>query len=313
MNAAVMLCLVLLAMFALSMLVLSGLVGLAWRAGLKRTLTSSADLLTLRLLPAAGGLLIVLTVVLPAFLTQEPHHQREAVGPWLFALAALSLLAVGLGVWRAWRACAAARALLRHCGPARRWLVENGRRVKVVGVPEPIVAVIGGWGFQIVAAECVISACSTDELQQVIAHEAAHAAARDNLKQLMLVASPDVLCWTRIGAALTQRWRAAAELEADQRATANDPRRRLALAAALIKVARARTSERAHLALSMPVASEDVAGRVRQLLAPPTFTSPPRAARASTLASCALLLPVAALPLYPLVHEVIEALVRLGL
>jgi Peptidase family M48 len=314
MNATAMLCLVLLGMFALSMLVLSGLVALAWRAGLKRRLTTPAELLTLRLLPAAGGLLIVLTVVLPAFLSQEPRLQREAVGPWLFILAALSLLAMAHGTWRAWRACAAARELLRRCGPARGWLVENGQTVKVVGVAEPIVAVVGGWGSEIVAAECVVSACSTDELQQVIAHEAAHASARDNFKQLMLVASPDVLSWTRIGAALTQRWRAAAELEADQRATANDPRRRLALAAALIKVARARGAcDRAHLALSMPVAADDVAGRVRQLLAPPTATVPSRAASAPTLASCALLLPVAALPLYPLVHELIEALVRLGL
>jgi Zn-dependent protease with chaperone function len=314
MNAAVMLGLVLLAMFALSTLVLSGLVALAWQAGLKRTLTASGDLLALRLLPAAGGLLIMLTVVLPAFLSQEPHQQREAVGPWLFVLAALSLVAVGDGVWRAWRACVATRALLRQCGPARRWLIENGQTVKVVGAAEPIIALFGTWGSQIVAAECVVCACSTDELQQVIAHEAAHASARDNLKQLMLLASPDVLAWTRIGAALTRRWRAAAELEADQRATENDPRRRLALAAALIKVARAvGACDSAHLTLSMSIASDDVEGRVRRLLAPPNSTSPSSITSATTLASCALLLPVAALPLYPLVHEFIEALVRLGL
>jgi Zn-dependent protease with chaperone function len=314
MNAALMLGLVLLAMFGLSTLVLSGLVAFAWRAGLRYTVAASADLLTLRLLPAAGGLLIVLTVVLPAFLSHEPHQRREVAGPWLLSLAALSLLAVGHGVWRGWRACAAARSLLRNCGPARRWIVANGQEVKVVGRAEPIVAVIGGWRPQIVAAECVVSACSTDELQQVIAHEAAHVSARDHLKQLMLIVSPDVLAWTRVGAALSQQWRAAAELEADQRATDNDPCRRLALAAALIKVARALgAAERACGALSMPVASDDVEGRVRQLLAPPASSSSPRATRARTLVLCALVLPVTAVPLYRLVHALIEALVQLGL
>jgi hypothetical protein len=116
-----------------------------------------------------------------------------------------------------------------------------------------------------------------------------------------------------------QRWRAAAELEADQRATGNDPRRRLALAAALIKVARALgTAERADPALSMLIASDDVAARVRHLLAPPQAL-PTRGARLKTvacctfMACCTLLTPLAAMPHYPVVHELIEALVRLGL
>jgi Zn-dependent protease with chaperone function len=312
-SPALMLCLVLLAMFGLITLTLSALVALAWRAGLKQRRCASADLLTLRLLPAAGGVLIVLTVVLPAFLSQEPHQVRETAGPLLLLLGAWSSLAVGHGIWRGWHACAAARALLRHCGPAQRWVVAAGQRVQIVDVPKPLVAVIGGWRPRVVAAECVIGACSPEEFQQVMAHEAAHVSARDNLKQLLLIASPDVLAWTPLGAVLTRRWRAAAEIEADQRATQNDSRRRLALAAALIKVARALGSGESSLPLlSLPVASDDVEGRVRQLLAPPE-SSLQRAASARALTACALLVPVAALPLYPWVHELIEALVRLGL
>jgi hypothetical protein len=313
MNPAVMLCLVILGTYGLTALVLSGLVVLAWNAGLKQKAAGSTELLTLRLLPAAGGLLVVLTVVLPAFLSQEPHQQREAAGPVLVALAALSFLTLALGGRRGWQACSTARSLLRNCGPARRWIVNDGQKVKVVNVPEPLVAVVGGWRPQIVAAECVISACSEEEFQQVIAHEAAHVSARDNLKQLLLIASPDVLGWTRVAADLTQRWRAAAELEADQRAAGNDPRKRVALAAALIKVARALGAvERARPLLSMPVASDDVEARVRKLLAPPNF-HPPGVLSAKAVVSCALLVPLAALPLYPCVHELVEALVRLGL
>jgi Zn-dependent protease with chaperone function len=308
-----MLCLVLLAMFALITLTLSALVALAWCAGLKHRLAASADLLALRLLPAAGAVLLVLTVVLPAFLSQEPHQVRETAGPMLVVLGALSFVALAHGIWRGWQACAAARALLRHCGPPRRWLVAGGQKVHVVDVPEPLVAVIGGWRPRIVAAECVIGACSPEEFQQVMAHEAAHVSARDNLKQLLLIASPDLLAWTPVGAVLAQRWRAAAEIEADQRATQNDSRRRLALAAALIKVARALGAREGGLpVLSLPVASDDVGGRVRQLLAPPDASSQ-RAASARAVIACALLTPVAALPLYPWVHELIETLVRLGL
>jgi hypothetical protein len=313
MNPAVMLCLVLLGLYGSTTLLLSGLVALSWNAGLKHRGAGANDLLTLRLLPAAGGLLIVLSVVLPAFLTQEPHHQREAVGPWLVFLATLSFLTLGLGIRRGWHACRAARSLLRSCGPARGWVVANGQEVKVVDVREPIVAVIGGWRPQIVAAECVISACSAEEFQQVISHEAAHVSAWDNLKQLLLIASPDVLGWTRAGTDLAQRWREAAELEADQRATQNDARKRVALAAALIKVARAVCAlRRVRPVLSISVASDDVEARVRQLLAPPA-PLPPRAPSAKILVWCALLLPVAACPLYPWVHELIESLVRLGL
>jgi hypothetical protein len=312
MSPVVMLALVLLGTYGLTTLLLSGLVVLAWSAGLKQTAASSTNLLVLRLSPSAGGLLVVLAVVLPAFLSQEPHQQHEAAGPLLMFLAGLTFLTLSLGIWRGWHACRTTRSVLRNFGPARGWVVTNGQEIKVVDLPQPLVAVFGEWCPQIVAAECVISACSEEEFRQVIAHERAHVSARDNLKQLLLIATPDVLDWTRLGADLTQRWRAAAEFEADQRATANDPRKRLALAAALIKVARALgDAQRPCPMLSMPVVSDDVEARIRRLMAPPTF--PPGAMSAKVLMSCALLIPLVAPPIYPWVHEFVEALVRLGL
>jgi hypothetical protein len=313
MNPAVMLCLVLLATFGLSTLLLSGLVALAWRAGLQPRLIATTDLLTLRLLPTVASVLLVLTVVLPAFLSQEPHHQREAAGPLLLTLAAFSLVALGHGLWRARQACVDAEVLLRACGPVKRRLLDSGLEIEVVDVAEPIVAVIGSWHPRVIAAECVVSACSPAEFQQVIAHEAAHLFARDNLKQLLLLASPDALAWTPLGTELIERWRGAAELDADQRASGSDPSKRLALASALIKVARA--FGRGHVvrpALSMPIVADDVEGRVRQLLAPPT-SLPRTRTGAITVGLWLLLLPTAALPLYHWVHEFIEALVGAGL
>jgi len=305
-----MLCLVLLAVFGLTTLLLSSLVALSWRAGLNRILSTTGDLLTLRLLPVAGGFLIVLGVILPAFLRYEPHQAHETVGPLIPVLALLALVTLGHGFWRGWCACVAARTLRKNCGPVKRGMVANGQEVQVVDVSDPIVAVIGGWNSRVIAAECVISACSQEEFQQVLAHEAAHVAARDNLKQLVLVATPDVLAWTSLGATLAQRWRIAAEFEADQRATGDDSCRRVALAAALIKVARLLgTVERTRPALSMSVASDDVEGRVRQLLAPP---SPLPTRILKYVWACAPLALLVALPLYASVHELIEALVRFG-
>jgi len=312
MSSALKLGIVLLAAYGLAALLLAGLVAIAWHGGLKRARTVSADLLALRLVPVAGALLLAMTVVLPAFLSYEPHHDREAVGPLLMILAAFALLTLGHGICRGWGAWTAARSLLQVCGPARRCFVEDEHRVHVVDVPEPFIGVVGAWHPRVVAAECVISACSPAEFRQVLAHEAAHLSARDNLKLLLLLACPDALAWTPLNRALLERWRTEAEFAADRRATGNDPQKRVALASALIKVARLfDTNHCARHPLTMPVALDDVEGRVRQLLAPPHAATSATIGR--VLLSLGLIMPVAALPLYALVHELIETLVTFGL
>jgi Zn-dependent protease with chaperone function len=311
MNSAVLLGLVLLASFGLVSLVLSGLLTLAWRAGLERIGAASLDLLGLRLLPAAGALLVALAVVLPAFLAYEPHRERETAGPLLIGLAAFAGVCLAHGIWRGWRACRAARALLRRCGLHAQRGVGPASLVHVVDVPEPLIAVIGAWRPRVVAAESVRAACDPAEFAEVLAHEAAHLAAWDNLKLLLLVAAPDVLAWTALGGSLAARWRAAAEREADQRATGDNRERRLALASALIKVARLlKSADAARPALGMPVATDDVPGRVRGLLGPPARPVPARILVA--LAGCAFLIPLLALPRYALLHELLEQLVRFG-
>jgi bla regulator protein blaR1 len=309
-NPPVLRVLVLLATFGLVSLLLSGLLALAWRAGLGRVSATSLDLLALRLLPSAGALLIALTVVLPAFLGFEPRREQEAAGPVLIALAALAIATLAGGVWRGWRAARAARTLLHRCRPEP-LAGPQGTPVHVLESSEPLVAVIGAWRPRIVATKAVRAACSGEEFGAVLAHEAAHLAARDNLKLLLLTAAPDALALTPFAAALAERWRAAAEYAADQRATRGNPERRLALASALIKVARLVQSRAApQRALGMPVAMDDVQGRVRALLDPPAC--PLRARILAALAAGGLLVPLLAPPRYALLHELIEQLVGLG-
>jgi len=310
MSSGVLLALVLLAAFAVFNLVLSAVSALWWRAAASRV-RASRDFLALRLLPAAGALLLALTVVLPAFLAYEPHDEREAAGPLLWALAVSALICIDQGVRRAIRACRAARALLARCPNGVAYEAGPGQRVQLLDAFEPLVAVVGAWRPRIVASPSVREACSPEEFSAVLAHEAAHLAARDNMKLLLLLATPDVLAWTPFAAQLTSRWRVAAEHEADQRAAGSDPERRLVLASALIKVARlVKGYEAARPALGMPVAADDVADRVRGLLAPPVRRG--RSLILFALAGCAVLVPMLAMPRYALLHELIEQLVGLG-
>lgn len=310
MTPGLLLVLVLLAAFALAGLALAALLAVAWHVGLRRAALTSLDLVGLRLLPAAGALLIVLAVVLPAFLSFEPEREQETAGPWLIVLAAFAAACLGAGLWRAWRALRAARSLLSdyrlHSHGA-----GQGAPVHIVAASEPLVAVVGAWRPCVVATDSVQAACDGEEFRAVLAHEAAHVTAHDNLKLLLLIAAPDALSLTPLAASLTERWRAAAESEADARATGTDAGRRLALASALIKLARLiNRREAPRPALGMSVAGDDVPARVRALLEPPARPVPPRLLAA--LATCALLIPLLALPRYALLHELIELLVGLG-
>jgi Zn-dependent protease with chaperone function len=310
-SFAAMLWLVLVAVYALTSLLLSILVAAIWRVGLGRMRATSSDFLALRLLPTAGAALLTFTVVLPAFLSYEPAHELEAVGPFLVALAVLAVVTAAAGVLRGWRAVVAGRILMRSCGRPGYWSTADGQNVDLFDIPEPIVAVVGGWRPRIIAAKRVLGACSPEEFHEIVAHEAAHVSARDNLKLLLFVISPDVLAWLPCGATLAAHWRAAAEFEADEHAAGSDPRKRVALASALIKVARLATGTRSALpALSMSVALDDVEGRVRQLLSPSRKLA--RATAVKALMACSLLVPVLAVPLYGLVHLFIEGLVALG-
>jgi hypothetical protein len=270
---------------------------------------SAGQLLTLRLLPGFGALVLVAAVILPAFLTYEPRVRSETGGPLLWGLAGLSLVMVGDALRRALSARRATRALLGRCGAARRHILRGGRSVEIVELAEPLVAVIGAWRGRIIAARRVVSECGAEEFEQIVAHECAHLTSRDNLKYLLLIVSPDFLAWLPSGAALARRWRICAECEADQRAAGSDPYKRLALASALIRVARLRSGPLAAVP-AMSGAADEVESRVRRLLAPAAAGR--RAVSAVWLLAGALLITLTALPAHRAIYGLVELLVGLG-
>jgi hypothetical protein len=311
MSVAVSLPLVLLASYGLISLILSLAVALAWRPRLSPAITCADEILTVRLLPAALALLIDATVVAPSFLLYEPVDADERCGPVLAGLSVLALVTIIDGARRAWLGRARARTLLRDFKPLKDLSVPAGHRIDVIDTPGPLVAVVGELRPRIVAAKQVVRVCSQEELHQIVAHEAAHIYARDNLKLLLLVASPDPLAWLPTGADLQERWQEAAELEADERASGPDPHKRVALASALIKVARLSIGTgrwRPARRVSEPRGTLD--SRIRRLLAPPPAAMVNTSIRRAAV--CALTLPVVAVPLHAFVHHIIEMLVAFG-
>ncbi len=91
---------------------------------------------------------------------------------------------------------------------------------------------------RVFVASPVIEAFTSDEMDVSLAHEVAHHDARDNLKRMLVACSPDLLGIWPSGRALERRWRAAVEFAADDGAVGGDESRAVALASALIKVAR---------------------------------------------------------------------------
>lgn len=302
--------LVLLAFLGLANVLLSAAVMVCWRAmRFSRVKCGANALLLLRLLPNIGSLLIVFGVVLPGFIAYEPKGGTESVGLLLWTLAMLSLVPVADGLRRAFRAAKATRALLVHCGLAGN---RNARQnIEIVELADPIVAVVGSIRPRMVASRCAVSDCTEIEFRQVVSHERAHLERRDNLRLLALIISPDILAWTATGRELAERWRLASEFEADERATGADRAKRVALAAALIKVARlAIGADRIRTTLSMPVALDDIDARVRALLSGPQ--EPQRDATGRWLAATAVLAAVAATAAVHPVHRLVELLVALG-
>jgi Zn-dependent protease with chaperone function len=121
-----------------------------------------------------------------------------------------------------------------------------------------------------VIARSVLQACTPQELEAVLAHEKGHIDRRDNLRRLLMYAAPDAVAWLPGSAHLASAWRRALEEAADDEAAAVGEEGRLALAAALVKIARLAAGMPSQRL--MPVSTfhcgDSIDTRVRRLLEP---------------------------------------------
>ncbi len=254
-------------------------------------------LLLLRWIPAAMGLFAVGALCVPSYLRFEPGDTDEEIG-----LACLIGAGLALAIW-----IGALVQGLRQVLRSRRCIrnFESGGR--------PLVALAGILRTRLLISPAVVDALPGEQLDAALCHERAHEAAHDNLKRFLLAFTPGLLPGINGLAAVERQWARFTEWAADDDAVAGDADRALALASALVRVARLGSA-------SVPLASslldgDDLSERVGRLLYP-AVPEPARrsgsvlAAGAATAGIAAL----AGLALRPATlesaHELLEHLVR---
>jgi len=216
-------------------------------------------LLALRLLPAAGGVFMVVAVCLPSYLWLEPEAPTERVSFGCLAAAVLGIAMWSFSIARGWRAAASSRRFVQRCGKA------------IVDGPTPLLAIAGIVRPHLMISRAVVRALREEELAVALRHERAHWTAHDNLKRLCMLLTPGILPFPGSSRTLERGWRQFAEWAADDRAVAGSARRACALAAALVRVARMAADAQALLAPCLLGDADQLAARVDRLLraAPP--------------------------------------------
>jgi Zn-dependent protease with chaperone function len=272
-------------------------------------------LLVLVFLPSSAGLLCALGLVLPAWLLFEPRSTAETLGPVLRFLAVAGIALVTARATNALSGVLRTRKLLRVFEREGRAL--PGLALPAVRAPHlfPVAALSGLWRPRLFFADRVLEALDGEELEAVVGHELAHREANDNLKRLLLNASPDPLAFLGAGQRLRASFLEAAEAVADRRACARvEP---LVLARALLKVAALLPPGKTlDLAMASLHREGGLAARVRALVGAHEGRSPlslpvgagARPTRAALFLAGGLL---ALGLLLPAVHRALEAIVKL--
>jgi Zn-dependent protease with chaperone function len=274
-------------------------------------------LLLLKLAPGLIAIFFTCVVFLPAHWRFEPEGVEESPGYTLFALASLGAAALALAGRRAIRAARLTHRLERGwheraSGPR----AFVGGRLPVYCLPDdaPVISLAGLLRPRVFVARPIAEALTSDEMDVSLAHELAHHDSRDNLKRVLVACSTDLLAVWPSGRALERRWRASVEFAADARAVGGSPKRAVALASALLRVARLAPAAGVPAVGSAFYDGTLLSARIDRLLAPSLDGRPPhRVAPAWSMSLGSMTLLAAALAgrgVWLGVHLATEGLVR---
>jgi hypothetical protein len=267
-----------------------------------RPVNGARFLLLVRLLPPVLAFVGTLALCVPSYLRFEQDASEDiGITCTLLALCGFAML------------CASVARLV--------WGLRMSAAIKEDGFQvascAPIFALVGFLRPQVIVSKPIRKLLSDAQMDAAMRHESAHLSAGDNLKRLALLAAPRPLFLRACFRNLEEHWMRLAEWAADDAAIAGEPSRALALAEALVSVARISSNRAATLvASSLVVCNEDLERRVQRLLAVRVISS----SRTSLLQRMAL--PAAALAsvgllvlleqqqtsLLALVHSVMESL-----
>jgi Peptidase family M48 len=289
---------------------------MARNLGQQKTPGAAALWLGLRVFASAAASVFVVAFFLPSYWMFEPQHVNEPLAKLLMLSALITCVSVAVGVVRgvsAWRSAARrTRAWMRNARPIS--LPGTTLPAFEADVDTPVLALVGIVRSRLLVTRGLIAALSPDELAAAVAHEVDHARSRDNLARLVMGSLPDVLPTTSSIRTIEHRWVIASEHRADRAVAAHDPRARLELASALVKIARLMPPVPSIFEpISAMIGDGDVASRVRRLLDDRAAAVPPRPVRRSgwLIALVAAVVLVAAYgPLLECVHDTTEVLVE---
>ncbi|HEX5068793.1 MAG TPA: M56 family metallopeptidase [Vicinamibacterales bacterium] len=230
---------------------------------------NARHLTILRLIPA-GAALAAGALVVVSFLNFEPRGD-ENIGWMVPVLGGIGAMLMSASLWRAARVALTTRRLAREWLATGEPVVLPGISAPALAIPSrfPVVAVVGIARPRLVIARSVLQTCTSEELGAVLAHEKGHIERRDNLRRLLMYAAPDAVTWIPGSAGLAAAWRSAIEEAADDEAAAGGEAGRLALASALIKIARLASGlPPQRVPVSTFHCGDSIEARVRRLLRP---------------------------------------------
>jgi hypothetical protein len=234
-----------------------------------RPRSATSFLFTLRMIPAALSLFVVLGLCVPSYLWLEPESVAERIGFACFASALLGIAIWTIAIARSLYAATKSLRYARQCQQAGRETCITGEMPPIIVVEKetPLLALAGVIHPRLMISRGVISALSTEQLAAALRHESAHRISRDNLKRLLLLLAPDVLPFSRAFASLDRGWARLSEWAADDHAAGGDSRRALSLAGALVRVARMGAAPRAAVLFTSLIDDDrDLSIRVDRLL-----------------------------------------------
>jgi len=273
----------------------------------------------LRMAPVAGSLFLVIGFCVPSYVWLEPDIASERVGP-----ACLLAAALGATVWAAslLRGLAAFLRTERYMGQCRRKspgnaVVQDAAEVLLVNDRAAVMAVAGVLHPRLIVSQAVIDTLTPEQKEAAFRHEAAHRISRDNLKKFLFLLAPDILPFVSGLSNLERGWTKFTEWAADDHAVDGNQQRALALASALVKVAKLGVIPAPSYLLSSLVDDDrDLETRVDRLLREPAYAGKPLAPVAAFARNAALVITgvAATMLLWPGslsgVHQLLEHLVQ---
>ena len=222
------------AFFAVMYSTLSSAVASGWWAARLicpiRSPRSAGFLFGLRIFPLAASTLVAIFLTLPSFWLMERRSLDEDATTFL--LAGCALLLVILGATRVLRASSRTSQAIKTWRKGPSFCDEGSVASTSAAKGAPALLLVGVYRPRVMVSDKAAAVLSERELQVAVRHELAHKRACDNLKKLLINATPFPGM-----SGVESAWREAAELAADNSAAAS-LQDALDLASALIKLSR---------------------------------------------------------------------------